>query len=94
MGYFVIDNNMKKVYICALIDRASAAAQELIDEGFAPFIPRKWMGQGKEWIMVCDALLSLDEDEDSILTARNNDVPVFYTTAQLIEYFSDLENQE
>ena len=83
------------------------AANELINEGFAPFAPllshfqhmmfpqdyHIWMTLNLEWVSVCDCLLRLPGESSGadleVEFAHNNSIPVFYTIAQILEYYTD-----
>jgi len=87
------------------------AANELINEGFAPFAPLlshfqhamfpqgydTWLALDIEWVSVCDCLLRLPGDSSGadleVEFARSNSIPVFYTIAQLIEYYTNLADE-
>jgi len=86
-------------------------ADELINEGFAPFAPllshfqhmmfpqdyEVWMSLDLEWIGACDCLLRLSGEsagaDRGVEFARSNEIPVFYTINQMVEYYNDLENE-
>ena len=87
------------------------AANELINEGFAPFAPllshfqhmmfpqdyEVWMTLDLEWLSVCDCVLRLPGTSTGadleVELARSNNIPVFYTINQVIEYYQALADE-
>jgi len=54
-----------------------------------------WMELDLEWLSVCHGLLRLSGESTGadmeVEFARDNEIPVFYTIGQVIEYFTDEE---
>jgi 4-hydroxy-3-methylbut-2-en-1-yl diphosphate synthase IspG/GcpE len=57
-----------------------------------------WLTLDIEWLSVCDCLLRLPGESKGadieVEYAREHMIPVFYTIEQLIEYYTDLADED
>jgi len=91
--------NVSRSIDCAdkLIDEGFAPFNPLLYHFHHQLHPRPyedWMMLDIEWLWFCDALLRLHGEspgaDREVEYARDNSIPVFYSTEQIKEYYNDL----